>query len=424
MSAPSGGERVLWREQVEPPVATGGPLPRSADVVVIGAGYAGLSAARVLAGAGRDVVVLEKEELGWGAHARNGGMVIPELKAGPATLRAKYGELGVRLHREVHEAFDFVEGLVSGPDGIACDYERSGQLYLAHTPRLVPHLRKLAAEHADDFGEPVRFVGAADLGGEIGSEAFHGAVLYDRTGSLHPARFHAGLADLAQRNGARVHDRSPVTSLEQTATGPRVGTVGGTIDAGHVVLATNAYADDLVPELQRRVLPIGSYIVATEPLAPEVAASISPHRRMFVDTKNLLFYWRLTPDGRLLFGGRRSLAAATLDDAGRYLESAARRIHPQLGDAAFTHRWGGKVAITFDRMPHAGRVRGAWYVSGCNGSGVALNTWLGHRVGEVLLGRAAPPAVADLRFPTIPLHRWRRAYLPVVGSWFRWQDRA
>jgi glycine/D-amino acid oxidase-like deaminating enzyme len=144
---------------------------------------------------------------------------------------------------------------------------------------------------------------------------------------------------------------------------------------------------------------------------------------MFVDTKNLLFYWRLSPDGRMLFGGRRSLAQVSVAEAADYLATSMRRIHPQLSKVAITHRWGGNVAITLDRLPHVGQVRGAWYATGCNGSGVALNTWLGHRLGQMVTGQASPPSFASLRHQPIPLHRFRRWYLPAVGTWFRYQDR-
>ncbi len=414
---------MLWQTQVDlPDLRSGGPLPRRADAVVVGGGYAGLAAARTLAAAGRDVVVLEAAPIGTGAHARNGGMVIPELKAGPATLEARYGPVGRRMYDEVNEAFDFVEALIADHD-IACDYARTGQLYLAHTPRLVPYLRKLAAEHAEGLGEPVRFVPRDELGAEIGSDAFHGGVVYERTGGLHPARFHAGLLDLALAAGATVVERTAARRLEATAWGHRVHTDRGTIDCTDVVLATNASADGLVPELARRVLPIGSFIIATEPLPAEVADAVSPRRRMFVDTKNLLFYWRLAPDGRLVFGGRRSLAASTVPQAAAFLTEALHRIHPQVAEVPITHRWGGEVAITLDRLPHVGRIRGAWYATGCNGSGVALNTWLGHRVARTILGEEPAPSFAELPHRPIPLHRFRRAYLPAVGTWFRFQDR-
>ncbi|HWJ60389.1 MAG TPA: FAD-dependent oxidoreductase [Acidimicrobiales bacterium] len=424
-------DAVLWQEQVELPVlptATGATAAdERVDVVIVGGGYAGLSAARVLAAAGRSVAVFEKGPIGWGAHSRNGGMAIPELKAGPATLQAKYGPLGLRMHHEVNEAFDHLEALIAD-EAIGCDYERTGQLYLAHSPRLVPSLQALAAEHADQFGEPVRFVPRDALAEEIGSDAWHGGVVFDRTGGLHPAKLHAGLLRLALASGASIRDRTAVTELTDRGAGHGGGrfllaTERGTIRADDVIVTTNAYADALLPELARRVLPIGSFIVATEPLDPAVVAEVSPRRRMFVNTKNLLFYWRLSPDGRMVFGGRRSLQHATVADAADYLVRSMREVHPQLRDVAVTHRWGGNVAITLDRMPHVGRVRGAWYATGCNGSGVALNTWLGHRLGQVLLGEAPPPSFAELRHRPIPLHRLRRLYLPVVGQWFRYQDR-
>lgn len=414
-------DSVLWQEQVELPALASPPLPSRVHTVVVGAGYAGLAAARTLARAGRSVLVLEKETLGWGAHARNGGMAIPELKYGPATLRERYGALGARLHAEVNEAFDHLEELIADEE-ISCDYQRTGQLYLAHTPRVVPHLRHLVEEHVA-AGEPVRFVPQDDLAAEIGSDAFHGGVVFDRTGGLHPARLHAGLARLALDAGALVLDRCAATGLDDVGRGHWVHTERGVVEADHVIVTTNAYADGLLPELARRVVPIGSFIVATEPLDPAVIDAISPRRRMFVDTKNLLFYWRISPDGRVLFGGRRSLAHASVADAAAYLTAAMVRIHPQVAEAAVTHRWGGNVAVTLDRMPHVGRIRRAWYATGCNGSGVALNTWLGHRLAQTVLGETPPPAFAELRHPRVPLHRFRRAYLPVVGEWFRFQDR-
>ena len=440
--APTYVERCLWQAQARPPRSEAPPVPDStdaldstdvpgsagvpgsADVVVVGAGVCGLAAADTLARRGRSVVVLDKEALGWGASTRNGGMVIPELKAGPTKLEKQHGALGRRLFAEVNEAFDHVEAVISGADGlggIECDYHRTGQLYLAHTETHVAALAAMADEH-NRLGQPVHFVPRDQLGAEIGSDAFFGAALIERTGGLHPAKFHAGLAARAQAAGAEVHDRTAVTGLTRTGAGHRVGTTRGAIDAGQVIVATNAYADDSIPWLAARVLPVGSYILATEVLDPELARSVSPTGRMMVDTKNFLFYWRLTPDRRLAFGGRRSLDAVDVPEARDFLYDSMLRLHPQLAGVAVEYAWGGNVAVTLDRLPHVGLVEGAWYATGCNGSGVALNTWLGHRLAEVVTGDAPPPAFAELTHRAIPMRSWRSAYLPVVSRWFAFHD--
>lgn len=395
-------------------------LPGDADVVVVGGGYCGMAAAETLARRGRSVVVAEAHDFGFTASTRNGGMVIPELKAGPAALERRYGPDGLRMHEAVNEAFDDVERLAAeAPADVG--YARTGQLYLAHHPRLVGKLRAMAEEHAR-YGEPARFVDRDGLAQEIGSDRYHGAVVFERTGGVQPARLHAELVRRAVGAGAQVHLRTRVRRIEHRSRGTTVETDRGSLRAGDVMLATNAYADGVLPALARRIVPIGSFIIATEPLAPDVAASASPRGRMMVDTKQFLFYWRLAPGGRMVFGGRRSLAPVSVAAARDFLYASMVRIHPQLAGVRVQHAWGGNVALTFDRLPHCGRIDGVWFATGCNGSGVALNAWMGRQVAGAICGDELP-VFARIPFPTVPLHRARSWTLPVAGTWFALRDR-
>ncbi len=418
-------ESVLWSEQVDPIAAglrdtTLEVLPAHVDVVVVGGGYCGLEAATTVAGLGRSVVVLDRHDLGWGASSRNGGMVIPELKSGPRTLEAAYGPLGLELHDEVEAAFDHVEALV-GDGGIDCDYERSGQLYVTHGARGAARLAALADE-LTSVGAAARYVEGDDLVAEAGSRLFAAGVVIERTGGLHPARFHAGLVARARTAGAVLAPHTAASSVEKApGAGHVVHTERGNIHADDVLLATNAYADGLDPTLRRRVLPMDSFIIATEPLAPEVAASVLPTRRMTFNDRNLLWYWRHGPDGRLLFGGRKRLGHVSLTEARDHLYESMLTAHPQLAGTRVDRVWGGRVALTLDRLPHCGRLDGLWYATGCNGSGVALNTWMGRRMAEAICGAALPP-FASLAHRPIPAHSMRNGWLPVVGEWFRVQD--
>lgn len=417
--SPGYGDRVLWQDTASPhPVATA-ELPGAVDVVVVGAGYAGLSAAAALARRQRSVVVLDAHDLGWGASTRNGGMVLPELKAGPRTLERRFGGLGLRLHQEVEDAFDHVEGLVA--DGLECAYERSGQLYLTHTAAGARRLAELGRE-LESVGSSAHVVQGDGLAAEIGSEEFAAGLVVERSGGLHPAQYHAGLAARADEAGALLHPHTAATALDRKGGRWRVATSSGEVDAGEVLVTTNAYADALVPALRRRVLPMGSFIIATEPLEPGLAEEVLPTARMCFNDRNLLWYWRLDDAGRMVFGGRKRLGAVALHEARDHLYESMVRVHPQLEGVAVERAWGGLVALTLDRLPHCGRIDGVWYATGCNGSGVALNTWLGHRMAAAIDGEPMP-AFAELRHRPVPLHALRRAWLPILSRWFQRQDR-
>ncbi len=411
---------VLWQDTATPHPVVTAPLPPQADVVVVGGGYCGLSAGLELTRRGRHAVVLDAHDLGWGASTRNGGMVLPELKLGPRALERRFGPLGLRLHGEVEAAFDHVENVIAeGP--IDCAYERSGQLYLSHSSRGAAHLDQLADE-LTSVGSPAHVARGEALTAEIGSSMFAAGLVAERSGGLHPARFHAGLTRLADAAGVSLHASTPAIRLTRVGDRWRVVTPRGDIDAGHVLVATNAYADALVPSLRRRVLPMGSFIIATEPLDPALAHAVLPTRRMCFNDRNLLWYWRLDDAGRMVFGGRKRLGAVRLDEARQFLYRSMVEVHPQLSGVPVARAWGGQVALTLDRLPHCGRIDGLWYATGCNGSGVALNTWLGHRMGAAIDGEPLPP-FAELQHRPVPLHALRAAWLPAVSAWFRFQDR-
>jgi glycine/D-amino acid oxidase-like deaminating enzyme len=399
-------------------------------VVVIGGGYTGVSAALFLARSGARVILLEARTLGWGASSRNGGMFHAGLKVSRRGLDRRYGpELGARLHAEGNEAFGVVERLIAD-ESLDCDYARTGQVVLAWSERAARGFEaKAAARRAD--GLPARVVRGPELREEIGTTAYAAGLVEDMAGGLNPARFLVEMARRAAASGADLHERLGATRIERSAGGFDVSTAGGRVRTENVLLATNGYTGPLVPWVRRRVIPIGSYIVVTDPLDPSVADEISPRGRMFFDTKNFLYYWRLTPDRRMLFGGRASFAPTSVDRTADILATAMRRVHPQLADARVAYAWGGKVGFTFDRLPHIGRHDGVAYALGYCGSGVCMATYFGSVVAGMLAqGSERTPATsafAEIPHPAAPvipaIYRGDPWFLPLVGEAYRLQDR-
>jgi glycine/D-amino acid oxidase-like deaminating enzyme len=390
--------------------------------VVVGGGYTGMMAAARLAQRGRSVALLETHELGWGASSRNGGMVHPGFKAGPAALLKRYGDRGRQLYQASVDAFALVEATIT-TNRIECEYERTGHLYLAYKPAHVDHLEAEARVLREEFGVAARMLDRDALAPEIGSPLYHGALLYERSGGLHPAKYFAGLARLAFDRGAHLHDRTTAVALTRRRQGGlTVKTPRGEIAARDVLLATNGYSDGLVPSIRRRIIPIGSYIIATEPLSADRARGAIPNRRMLFDSKNFLYYWRLSSDNRMLFGGRASFAPTTIESARDWLYAAMVRVHPQLAGIMVEHAWGGNVGFTFDRLPHIGRIDDVTYALGYCGTGVAMSTYFGQLAADWIAGVELPECW-QRAFPAVPFYREKPWFLPAVGWYYAALDR-
>jgi glycine/D-amino acid oxidase-like deaminating enzyme len=416
--------RPYWHATMPPQAdRTGKTLPDTVDAVVVGGGYTGIAAARKLALQGLRTVVLEANTLGWGASTRNGGIAHPGFKWGPTTLVKRYGrDLARELYAESVQATDLVAGLVRD-QGIDAELRYNGFLELAWARA---HADDFPAEAAAlvDFGTPARAIPRDRLSEEIGTTAYHGGLAVDGGGVVHPAKWFAGLVGLAERAGAELHEGVRATSVRRQADGGFVvETKRGALLAREVLVATNGYTDGVVPALRRRVIPIGSYIIATEPLPEDLARELSPTGRAYFDTRNFLSYWHVSADRRMVFGGRVSFFPTTVDRTARLLHRRMLEVHPQLAGYRIEYSWGGKVALTMDRMPHIGRTGGVMYAMGYSGTGLVMSNWLGTRAAE-WMGGGEPPALAKLRFPIVPApYEGRPWFLPVVGEFFRLRDR-
>jgi len=416
--------RVLWQEQAPPlPDRSGRPLPDAVDVVVVGGGYTGIAAARQLARQGATVTLVEAERMGFGASTRNGGIVHPGYKLGAAELIRRFGEeTAAALYLETLQACDLVKSLIAD-EGMNAELVSGGHLELAYAPS---HAEAFEAEGAaiERLGGRANVIPPDRLGEEVGSDAYFGGLAIEGGGGIHPTRYFGGLVDAAERAGADLHEGVRAHALRRQADGRSVvETNRGAIFSRDVFVATNGYTNGFVPALRRRLIPIGSYIIATEPLPDELARSLSPKGRVFFDTKNFLYYWRVTADNRLAFGGRASFIPTSVDRTARILLRGMLDVYPQLSGVRIEYAWGGNVGFTFDRMPHVGRLGGVTYAIGYCGSGIALATHLGTKAAE-WLGGGQPPALAQLPFPLVPApYEGRPWFLPFAGEWYRLQDR-
>ena len=422
-------QRSYWRDTISVSTSQTPSLPAQADVAVIGGGITGLCAARALAKRGVRVAVLETHTVGWGASSRNGGMVLTGLKLGVETLIARYGlEQARRLYQASVESVDLVERIVQD-ERIECQFKRCGHLSLASKPAHYEHFARSAELLARDFSCATRLVPRADLHTEIGSDAYYGGMVDEVSGGINPAQYVEGLARAARNAGATLHENSSVQRVTRQGSRWRLSTSHGALDAGDILVASSGYTGAVVPKLQRKLLPIGSYIIVTEPLTDAQAREISPRARMMYDSRHFLHYFRLTPDRRLLFGGRARFVPeteATIRESAAELRSGMLNVYPQLRGVRVEYAWGGTLDFTYDTMPHLGQIDGYYYALGYAGHGVALASLLGSQVGSTMgtAGLQASP-FAQILFPGAPLglHQAKPWFLGLAASWYRFLDR-
>ena len=425
-------EHNYWLTTTSMPAANGGPvLPEVTDIAVIGAGFTGLSAARTLARRGARVAVLESESIGWGASSRNGGMVLSGMKLGVNKLVSMYGrELTRRMYAASLATIDCVAQIVK-EDSIACDFSRCGHLEVACKQAHFDDYARQAEVIAREFNHTLRVVEKRDLASEIGSSIYYGGMVDEVSAGCNPARYVAGLATVAMKSGAQIFEYTRVQSVQRSSRdgepGWTITTSRGPLWAHEVFVATSGYTGMATPALRNKIIPIGSFIVTTEVLPEKLAHELSPRNRMIYDSKNFLYYYRLTPDRRMLFGGRAAFfpeTSQTVRRSAAILRRGMMDVYPQLSDAKIDHVWGGTLDFAFDIMPHAGQMDGMYYAIGYAGHGVAMATYQGQKIAEMMAGDRPENPFVGLPFPGAPLglYNGNPWFLPLAGAWYKFLD--
>ena len=402
-----------------------GPLEGQADVAVIGGGLTGLSAAMALARRGARVVVLEAERVAGAASGRNGGHCNNGLSHDFGSTAAALGLDRARdLYRAYDAAVDTVER-IAREEQIECSFRRCGKIKLAAKPG---HYDKLARSFEllhREVDPDTALVPPEAIRGEVNSGSFHGGLLYRKSAQLHVGRFGAGLARAAQRRGARIFENARVTGLSRLGGARhRITSSRGEVEAAQVLLATGS-SPEAPAFFRRRLIPVGSFVIATAPLADAQLDEVMPARRNATTTKHIGNYFRISPDKRLIFGGRARFALSDPQSdlkSGRILEATLRQTFPQLGRVPIDYCWGGTVDMSADRFPRAGEHDGIHFAAGYSGHGVQMSVHMGQVMAAVMDGNPEANPFRDLAWPPVPAYSGLPWFLPLVGLYYRYKD--
>ncbi|GAA4226893.1 glycine/D-amino acid oxidase-like deaminating enzyme [Sagittula marina] len=416
------------------PAFTGGqtgPVEGRYDVAVIGGGFTGLNAARKLAREGVRVALLEAGHVGAGGSGRNGGHLNNGIAHGYADAKTHLGdERAKRLYRAYDRSIEMIEDVIA-EEGIACDFRRAGKLKLASKPSHVAGLRANQELVAKEVDPATRWLDRSELEGEIGSQSFHGAALFEKSAMMHMGRYLTGLADATKRHGVDLWENAPVTGRQKAAGGWQLDTPRGSLHADTVIAATGAYSAQ-VPKaplgyFRKRIIPIASFVIATRPLSEVEVAGTMPGNRTCVNSLNIGNYFRLSPDNRLILGGRARFSARSdqKSDAvsGELLREAMTGIFPQLKKVEIDYCWGGLVGLTSDRFPRAGEADGMVYGMGYSGHGAQMSTLLGQVLADLAMGRRDTNPLDGIDWPAVPALNGKPWFLPLAGLWFSLKDR-
>lgn len=425
--APDAKFTPWWWEAAPRPDLSDVPVPRDVDVAVVGSGYAGLSAALTLSRAGRSVAVLEAGDPGSGASSRSGGMIGIGHRMGSkgyAQLAEEYGEpRAVALLKEGVNALEFATGLIE-QENIDCRFRRVGRFRAACRAQDYDSIGRDVDALRNKVGIDVDVVPPSGTSQEVATDRYFGGCVFHQHGGLHAGLFHLGLLDRARSVGATVCGRTVVTDIEGHRGAFTVTTSRGQIQARDVIVATNGYTGPLTPAFQRRLIPIASFIIATESIGKDAVNWVIPSRRMIVETRSRHCYYRPSPDGdRLLFGARASLRPIDLRRSGARLHRFMTRLFPSLGGVKITHSWTGNVAFSRDHLTHIGVHEGIHYALACNGSGVAMAPYAGHKAALKVLGSPdGRTAFDEFEFRAYPLYGGRPWFLPFADWLYRARD--
>lgn len=416
-----------WWEHAPRETSKPNAQPAKVDVVIIGAGFTGLSAALVLAQAGLSVAVFEAGQLGEGASSRNGGMLGPSFhKLGIAGLNARYGVNRTnQILRESISFVDFMDKFLT-QNSIEADFVRCGRFLGALRPKhldsMVHRLEGLQ-QACDVRGEVIL---QKDQSSETGSHQYCGGVVYHNDASLHPAKFHNGLIARVREAGATILPFTPVQQLKKQSRKFVVTTPLGEVKADRVVICTNGYTGTQFPELRRRILPLRSAMIATEELSPDLMDRLLPKNRVYGDSRRIVAYYRSSPDRKRILFGSRAIGAADQPQKNQtsLLRSLAQTF-PELSDIKTDFVWSGLVGYSFDHAPHIGQRDGLDYAMGYCGSGVARATYFGTKLGYKILGQEEQGRTSfdDLDFLTKPLYFGNPWFMPVILQWHKMLDR-